>query len=39
MFKNLIILIIQRVLIKTKPFALELTRALSLTVYLLYAIV
>jgi hypothetical protein len=39
MFKNLVILIIQRVLIKTKPFALKLAKALSLTVYLLCVIV
>jgi hypothetical protein len=39
MFKNLAILIAQKVLIKTKPFASELIRTLSLTVYLLCAIV
>jgi hypothetical protein len=39
MFKNLIILIAQKMLIKTKPFVLELIRTLSLTVYLLCVII
>jgi hypothetical protein len=38
-FKNLAILITQKVLIKTKPFAPESVKALSLTVYLLCVIV
>jgi hypothetical protein len=34
-----VILITQKVLIKTKPFALELARALSLIIYLLCVII
>jgi hypothetical protein len=39
MFRNLVILIAQKVLIKTKPFVPELARALSLTTYLLCVII
>jgi hypothetical protein len=39
MFRNLIILITQRILIKTKLFALKSAKTLSLTVYLLYTII
>jgi hypothetical protein len=39
MFRNLTILITQRVLIKTKLFALKSARTLSLTIYLLCVII